>query len=66
MEQFSQNREFFSQEKRIGLDIFLKVNSFGTFKPFSASTREERIKRRNLRGLRELKREVFKKIRIVR
>ena len=44
MEQFSQNGEFFSEERCMGLENFLSVNSFGTFQPYSTPTREERVK----------------------
>jgi len=44
MEHFCQNGEFFSQERRMRLENFLRVNSFGAFQPISSPTREKRVK----------------------
>ena len=44
MEKFSQNREFLNQKRWMGLEFFLRMNSFGAFQPFSTPTREETMK----------------------
>ena len=44
MEEFAESGEFFSQERMMGLDNILRVNSHGAFQPFSSPIREEREK----------------------